>query len=445
MNIPGPGWIFIILCALCVVSGLLSALVISLRTLSRSKLAALIDEGDERRRALLEAIENDPDAHAAALAIARIFINMLIALGGVYWVVGVLNHPYARIDSIIIGMLLSTMLIWLVSVVVPAGISNHAGERTIAMLAAPIHLVRLLTTPLLFLVRFFDEVCRRLAGQEPEQAQDAVSSEILSVVSEIEREGHIDESERDMLEAVMKFRTTLVESVMTPRTEVDALEYSDDLPAIQKFINEHGHSRVPVYEDNLDHIRGILYAKDLLRWITEHGNNGLRFDLEDLLREPTLVPETKTVRELLTQLLADKVHIAMILDEYGGTSGLITIEDIIEEVFGEIQDEYEDPEDAPDETQLDLDQRSAILDARTEIDDANDDLQPIGLHLPASDDYDTVGGFVNTTLGRIPDAGEVIATETMSIEILDAEPTRVTSLRVKPLAEGDPEVDLNAK
>ncbi len=223
---------------------------------------------------------------------------------------------------------------------------------------------------------------------------------------------------------------------MTPRTEINALEYTDDLSTVEAFIDEHGHSRHPVFSENLDHIEGMLYAKDLLKWIIHHGNNGKPFVLSEILREPSFVPETKTVRELLTQLLADQVHIAIILDEYGGTSGLVTMEDIVEEIFGEIQDEYEDPED---ETAVVIDQsaKAAEIDARTDIDDANDELESLGIELPESDDYDTVGGFINTSLGRIPEQGEQFDHEALRFEILEAEPTRVLRLRVSSVPEGE--------
>ena len=180
----------------------------------------------------------------------------------------------------------------------------------------------------------------------------------------------------------------------------------------------------------------MLYAKDLLKWIINHGNNGKPFILSQILREPSFVPETKTVRELLSQLLADQVHIAIILDEYGGTSGLVTMEDIVEEIFGEIQDEFEEPEDQT-AVQIDQDAKTAEIDARTEIDDANDELEEINIELPESDDYDTVAGFINTALGRIPEQGEAFDLNELHFEILEAEPTRVIRLRGTKAPESD--------
>ncbi len=433
MTIPSPGWTFLILSVLVVVGALLSSLTLALHTLSRARLASIIEKDEQSARSRrLRAIEDDADGHAAAIAIVRIAINLVTALACVAWVSGLRDEPYISASSLVFGLALATIVNWIVALLIPLGISNHVGEHAVAMFSVPIRAIHAVCMPLLLLQRFIDEVVRRLAGTSNATPQDEINAELMSVVSEGEREGHLDETEREMLEAVVEFRTTLAESIMTPRTEVDALAYTDDLLEVQRFINEHGHSRVPVYEENLDHIVGILYAKDLLRWLALHDPKSKPFNLRAILREPTFVPETKTIRELLTQLLAAKVHIAIIIDEYGGTSGLVTMEDIVEEIFGEIQDEYENPEDEPGGVELDVHRTSAEIDARTEIDDANDELEQLGLEFPESDDYDTVAGYINTTLGRIPDQGESFSSHGMTIEVLEAEPTRVVRLRVTP-------------
>lgn len=437
---PSTGWVFLIICVLLVFSALFSSLTLSLLTMSRAKLASIIQRDEESSLSKrLQTIEGDPDGHAASIAISRLLINMLVGLACIYWVMGIRAQTSLGLGSIFIGLLMASALTWVTTFLVPIGIANHAGERTIAVFSAPIRALHAVFFPLLVLMRFVDEVIRRLAGTDLEPSQDALSSELMSVVSEGEREGHIDEAERDMIEAVVEFRSTLAESVMTPRTEVDALEYTDDLEIVQSFIDEHGHSRAPVYEENLDHIVGMLYAKDLLSWImANRSDSSVTFNLKSILRDPSFVPETKTVRELLTQLLADKVHIAIIIDEYGGTSGLVTMEDIVEEIFGEIQDEYEKPEDEPGGVDINEAATLAEIDARTEIDDANDDLEQLGFQIPESDDYDTVAGYINTTLGRIPEQGEMFTQDLMHITILEAEPTRVLKIAVKH-AETDAE------
>jgi len=435
MILSSPGWLFIILIALLIISGVLSSLTVSLLTMSRSKLASIIqrDESSPLSRRL-STIEEDLDGHAAAIRILSIVTNLLVGLASIYWLTAIMNLEYPTLTSIVIGIVVATALTWPATILVPIGVANHAGERFVALFSTLVRAAHAILFPFLFLMRFLDEVIRRLAGTDPNPSQDSISSELLSVVSEGQREGHIDDTERDMLEAVVEFRSTLAESVMTPRTEVDALEYTDNLADVKKFVDLHGHSRAPVYEQNLDHIVGMLYAKDLLGWIMAHDAN-TPFNLKSILRSPTFVPETKTVRELLAQLLVDKVHIAIIIDEYGGTSGLVTMEDIVEEIFGEIQDEYEKPEDDPSGVEIDEHATTAEIDARTEIDDANDDLESLGIQFPESDDYDTVAGYINTTLGRIPEQGEQVTQHEMNITILEAEPTRVLRIAVEPSKE----------
>jgi CBS domain containing-hemolysin-like protein len=287
--------------------------------------------------------------------------------------------------------------------------------------------------PLRVVAGFSDEVVRRLTGAAAHDQEQALHTELLSVVEEGEREGQFDGSERDMIEAVVEFRSRTVEQIMTPRIDIEALEMTDDLGALINLIKESNHSRIPVYEGSLDHIVGVFYVKDLMRWLAGDGakGSGKPFGLREILRPAIFVPETKTVRELLAELLKSRVHIAVVADEYGGTAGLVTMEDIVEEVFGDIQDEYEEVEDETPAVQVQGDGRSAEVDARASIGDANAALRALGIELPESEEYDTVGGFVMTTLGRIPGAGETLTHGRVRVTVVEAAPTRVSRVRVE--------------
>jgi putative hemolysin len=424
------GWWLIIALACVLFAGFFAALELALHTLSRVRMSAGLDD-DHRHRHRIQKILNDIPGHAASLSAFMIVFRLGAAVCFVFWAAGMRHEDTPSAISIVIGLLVASAVNWLGSALIPMGIASHAGENTLLRLAPVARFTHLFVLPLLPAQRFLGEVVRRLVGAERDGRDLSISaSDLRAIVEDDAVESQFDETERDMLEAVVEFRSTSVEQIMTPRTEIDALQYTDDLNEVMRFVDEHGHSRIPVYHEDLDHIDGILYAKDLIRWIVKHGQDGTPFVLADVYREPTFVPETKTVRELLAQLLADQVHIAIILDEYGGNSGLVTMEDIVEEIFGEIQDEYEDPEDTPGNVQLDTQAKAAIIDARTEIDDVNDQLEAIGLELPESDDYDTVSGFVNTTLGRIPEPGEEIDLPMMKMKILEAEPTRVVRVRI---------------
>ncbi|MFT5422812.1 MAG: putative hemolysin [Phycisphaerales bacterium] len=415
---------------------------------SRGRLEELAEKSKKpsaKRRTA--AIMADIPGHHAAIGLWRVVATFAFVIAAVawteHWAQAAADQPQLLGLSVagmvaLVGLLL---LFWLVIVVLPSSIAEHTPERAVLLTSGGLRLSHALVLPVRGLLLVFDEGVRRLAGPADQTPTEQLEQEILDVVEEYGLGTEIGEEERDMLEKIVEFRTTTVEQVMTPRTDVEAIEYSDDLEAVKAIINDRGHSRVPVYEGNLDHVVGLLYAKDLLRWIITHGGNGHPFVLAEILRPVIFVPETKTVRELLTELLAQRVHLAMVADEYGGTAGLVSIEDIIEEVFGEIADEYDNPEDDAPGVTLDEPNNAADIDARADIDDANDLMESLGIELPESDDYDTVGGFVVVSLGRIPQPGDTFTHSaddaTLNIEVLEAEPTRVKRIRVTRLDDSD--------
>ncbi len=438
----GPGAFWVALGAL-LLSAFFSTLHMSLRAAPRGALADLAQRRSPRAAARIDRILDDADAHLLAINLPRILCTLIVAVESVFWIVSFRSAEHGNPDAppsaleLTLGLGMASLFIWLVGFAVPHSIAKHAGERITVAFAPLLRAAHALVRPVGPIVRFLDEIVRRLAGEDDETENEAREAELLSVVEEGRQEGQFDETERDMIEAVVEFRTTTVEQIMTPRTEIDALECTDDLAEVKAYVRDRGHSRVPVYEDDLDHILGVLYAKDLLRWMaSEAAERGEPFSLRAILRPALFVPETKTVRQLMRELLEKKVHIAIVADEYGGTAGLVTIEDIVEEIFGDIQDEYETAEDeAPEVVIL---EGAAEIDGRVHVADANDELEPLGIELPESEDYDTVGGLVTVTLGRIPDEGERLRHDGVVITVLQAEPTRVSRVRVELADETAP-------
>jgi len=431
----GPYWIWIVLMALGAGS-VLASVHLSIRGASRAALEALIARKGRRPGARrVERILADTKGHAASIALPRVVASLVVLGGLVLWVADLRGDAAPGWSDWIIGLVAASVLIWVFGVVVPTAVAQHAGARTVWAWSWLVRLAYVCTRPARFVVGFLDEVVRRLAGAEDGSGADAREAALLSVVEEGERAGQFDQRERDMIERVLDLRQTSVEQIMTPRTEVDAIDVSDGLDEVTRFIRQTGRSRIPVYEENLDHVLGMLYAKDLLAWLAQAQREG-EFRLRSILREALFVPETKTVRELLAELIGKKLHIAMVADEYGGTSGLVTLEDIVEEVFGEIWDEYEQAEEqeAPS-AEVDRDRRVAEADARMEIDALNHALEGIGLEAPEGEEYDTLAGFVLTTLGRIPDAGESFRHDGLLITVLEAEPTRVVRVRIEPVPD----------
>ncbi len=308
-------------------------------------------------------------------------------------------------------------------VAIPVSVVRYHRERLLARSIPVLELCLRLFWPLAAFLHLFDPVVRRVLGGDTGGVGDShLSDEILSVVEEHENNGDVDEGQKEMIEAVVEFPTTTVGQIMTPRTDVQGIEIHQSLEQVRLGVLRDGHSRIPVYKQSLDHIVGILYTKDLIEFI----GNETPFELRKILRDALMVPESKSVRELLAEFKARKVHIAIVLDEYGGTAGLVTIEDIIEEIVGDIQDEYEPTQDRPPICHLD--DKTVEVDARVYIDDLNDDLD---LQLPESKDYDTVGGFVLSTLGHIPVVGERFEFDGVHFTITDAQRTKITRLRLE--------------
>lgn len=431
--------------AALVVGTILSCLAQALRDLSKPLLEEIATiRKKPRATARVNKILDDVDGHASAIALPRVVCNLVVVVAMVMWVGALREVQFTTWVEVSLGVGLSSLLLWVFGTVLPASVARHAGEGLVYTWSLVLRTGYHLASPLRPLLRLVDEIVRRLAGKSADDEESAIERELLSVVEEAKEEGAFDETERDMIEAVVRFRDRTVAQVMTPRTEMEAMPLSNDLSKVTATIRSIGHSRIPVYDGDIDHVVGIFYVKDLMKWLageTGGSRSGKPFDLRSLLRPALFVPETKTIRELLPELLGKRVHIAMVADEYGGTAGLVTIEDIVEEVFGDIQDEYEHPEDSGAEVVVRAAEGTAELDGRVSIEDANHALRALGVEVPESEDYETMGGFVIVTLGRIPPAGESFALGGATITVLNAEPTRVTRVRIAIASERGPATD----
>ena len=250
--------------------------------------------------------------------------------------------------------------------------------------------------------------------------------EIHSLIDVGEQEGVINRDEHAMIDAVLDLGDTLVREILVPRTEMVAVEITTPVIEVLETIIAAGHSRIPVYEGDIDHITGILYAKDLLKlW----GKLPEEISIKSVCRKAYFIPETKTTADLLKEFKVRRVHMAVAVDEYGGTSGIITIEDILEEIVGEIQDEHDPVEQS---TISRLDDGSYILDARSHIEDVEDELN---VQLPRGE-YDTLGGFLSHLMGHVPVQGEQGRYGTLLFTVEEADARKVSTIRVSIEEEG---------
>jgi putative hemolysin len=392
-----------------------STLSYALRDFSRIRLAAALQR-------LGRADRLDPTLDYArdlifVTAVARLFANIMVLI---FTVALFRQSAIGMFMQYACSVLLAGFVTLLSSVAVPLAAARYAGEFWIALCVDPLHVLRVILSPVTKISHAIDAVFRSASGTETSDSQQ-LEDEILSAVEEGEKEGIVDETEREMIESVIEFRDTTAGQIMTARPEMVAIEMPVALEKIRQTVEDTGHSRIPVFERTLDHIVGILYARDLLKYIGEPPE---KFDLRSVVRPALYVPESKPLRDLLQDFRLQKVHIAIVLDEYGGTAGLVTIEDIIEELVGDISDEHERAEPALLKRLSDL---SWDADARVYVDELN---RTLGLSLPDDAGFDTLGGFVTTTLGRIPSTGTTFEHAGVKYMILHAEPQKVNRVKI---------------
>lgn len=316
-------------------------------------------------------------------------------------------------------------VLWLLSagMALPRALASHAGESIIAATYPVLELFRRAALPALALADWTSEIVRRLAGRPPADAEtstEKIEQEILDIVSAAHTTGAVGPTESRVIRSAIDLEQRTAGEIMTPRTEMIGLEASATYQEAREAIAAAGHSRIPVYEDAIDNILGVLYAKDLLRV-----GDSPAFSIRQQLRSVPFVPETKPLSDLMREFQTSRVHLAIVLDEYGGTAGLVTLEDILEELVGEIADEHEQP--TPSSIRR-LDNRTVELDARMRVDEVN---AALSLRIPEDDAYDTVAGFLLSRFGRIPARGESFALDDLSFLVIDADERRINRLRLQ--------------
>jgi CBS domain containing-hemolysin-like protein len=323
----------------------------------------------------------------------------------------------------IVASLLGVMIV-VVGRLVPEAVSAAEPEQWALRLVWLVYAVELIFWPVVRLLVWVSNRLARPFGGTPFSGTSLITEEeIRMLVDAGEEEGVIEEDEKQMIYSIFQFGQTFAREVMIPRIDIVALEAKGSLQDALELIIESGYSRIPVYEETVDHILGLLYARDLLIQLqTDEESPGVK----DLLRPAYFVPETKKADDLLREMQKRRVHMAIVVDEYGGTAGLVTVEDILEEIVGEIQDEY----DAEEPIFEAISDGEYVLDARIDLDDAN---HLLGTELP-TEMGDTLGGFIYGRLGKIPLPGETFRFNGLLIEVLTVTGRRIRKVRVQ-LAE----------
>ena len=421
---------------LILVGGFFAASEMSLITVKRHRLSQLADDGSGAARTARRLTE-EPGRFLATIQIAITFLGFLAGAVGANTFSHALGEliddiPFAPIQNAAgsIAFVIVTLVIALASIIVgelvPKTMALNFPERLALLVAGPISFIQTLFAPIVwFVTRISSLLVRLLGGTERPQGGYLSTEELKLLVETGSEQGGIEEEEKEMIHGVIELAEKRVHEVMVPRIGIRAVNVDDSLDEVLDMIVRAGHSRLPVFDDSLDNIVGILYAKDLLPYLKGNSRGNGAIDIRELVRPAVYVPESKPVDDLLHEMQVAKRHIAIVVDEYGGTAGLVTMEDVVEEIVGEIQDEYDSEDSSVEDISTD-DELAFRLDGRVSMDDLRDLFDLSDDDEPDEEAYDTVGGFIVHRVGRIPLPGaEVAFRDGVRIIVEAAEPRRV--------------------
>ncbi|QPC82938.1 HlyC/CorC family transporter [Phototrophicus methaneseepsis] len=405
----------------------------ALSNVRQSSLQEEAEEGNRRAEKTLALLKKSSQVGAtyAVLTMALTFIIAVLASNAFLQpLVAATEVEESQVALGVLGMASVAALTIILGRSVPEGVGSSYADSIAMLFTSAMSLSVTLLSPLTRGLMFISRAVAGVFGGG-QLVNTVTEEEILSLVNEGNTEGTIEDKEKEMIFSVLQLNETNVREVMTPRIDIVAVDVNTPLTeALDNFIDT-GFSRLPVFEENIDNIVGLLYAKDLLNlW----RRGGLQSDrtVREMVRPAYFVPETKLADELLRELQSRKVHMAIVVDEYGGTSGLVTIENLIEEIVGDIQDEYDYNEE---EEYTRNGNGEYLIDASMDLDDFNELLE---VHLQAPE-TDTLGGYIYMRLGHVPDEGEVIETDELTMTVLSIDGRRIRKVEV--MRKTPPETD----
>ena len=409
-------WIGVaVLVVLLGLSAFFSSSEIAMFSLARHRMEALREAGEPGADTVTE-LKEDPHRLLVTILVGNNLVN--IAMSSI--ATGLLALYVTQGEAVAIATLVITALVLLFGESAPKSYAVENSESWALRIARPLRWAETVLLPLIVTFDYLTRVVNTVTGgRSAIETSYVTRDEIQDIIETGEREGVIEEDEREMLQRIFRFNNTIAKEVMTPRLDMDAVGVDDGTAEAVEECVRSGHSRLPVYEGSLDNVIGVVTLGDLVR----ERDYGERDDvvLRDLI-EPTLhVPESKNADELLAEMQAERLHMVIVIDEFGTTEGLITMEDMIEEIVGEILDvEEEQPIEF-------VDDRQAVVRGEVNIDEVN---EALGIDLPEGEEFETIAGFIFNRAGRLVEEGETIAFDGVEIRVEQVDNTRIMKARV---------------
>jgi putative hemolysin len=387
---------------------------------NKARIRELSDAGNARAAAVLSLLDERSGLHSTLLLAENFFIVLAATLGTV-----TAMHLFANtIAAIIVSTVVSSVLVVLVAKLAPKGFAARNPDRISLAVAAPVRFVMRLISPV---ARLLAAVADFFAGPGPRgMSCTAVVTEedIKAMINLGEEGGSLKEEEKELLHKVFEFGDTLASEAMRPRTEIVSATSKATLKDVLGLVSEFGYSRYPVIEDTIDTVIGILYIKDILVAMSS-GEVKREDGIERFIRPAYFIPENKRVSELLSEMQRDRFQIAIVIDEYGGTSGLVTLEDLLEEIVGSIHDELDTTEK---EVEI-VDEKNFVVSGQSALDEVN---ELLGASLQ-SKDFNTLGGFVFGLFGRMPRVGEQLKYKNLKLEVLELDGRKIEKVKITKL------------
>ncbi len=408
--------------ALILLNGYFVAAEYALVTARRTRIQELAQKGQRRARAVLKIVA-DPPRFIAAMQLGVTGTSLAIGALGEQVLARVFDPLLASVIAFALAFLIITFLHVVVGELVPKGIALGHAERVALAVSTPVRGFFVAFKPLIWVLQRSSEVILRALGLTPPGGEMEVYSEaeLKMLLSRSTEEGELEAQEQEMLYKVFDFADKEVSAVMVPRPEVVALSIEMPPEEALAAVIDSPYTRYPVYRESVDHVVGVLHVRDLFSALVDRGIAGVQ--LEQLLRPAHIVPETKDLAALLTEFRRTNQHLAIVVDEYGELEGIVTLEDLLEEIVGEIEDEF----DLPDESIERLDDGRVRVHGTFPIDDFN---EQFGASLPI-EDYHTLGGFVFGMLGRAPEPGDEVEHEGIRFTVLTVEGSRIERLEIE--------------
>ena len=422
----------ILILILVMVNAFFASAEMAIVSMNKTKLNLLAEEGNKKAQLLLSLIK-DSSSFLATIQVGITFAGFFASASAATsissefgQVLSNLGIPYGNNIALILTTLVISYITLVLGELVPKRIALQNAEKVAMFSVKPIVIISKFTRPFVWFLSLSTNLILKVFGVDTEGVEEKISREELRSLVELgEEQGTINETERTMIDGIIKFDDILAKEVMTPRTETFCIEANADIKENINLILQENYSRIPIYEDDIDNIVGVIYMKDIFSAVINKGIENI--NIKDIMKTSYLVPETRPIDKLLKDMQDSKNHIAILIDEYGGFSGIVTLEDLLEEVIGEIEDEYD--ENISDIERID--DKTYIVSGLVTISDIN---KYLDLELK-SDFIDTIGGFIIEEIGTIPNKyiNKEVVIDSIKFKILSVDDNRIDKIQISML------------